>query len=543
MIRQLGPALQKTRFVTELSLDSNKLSPMQGCELFKVLKNNTTIRGLKVQNNDLSGDVAIEIRLMLESNVSLSILKLINNSLGPEGTAHIAKGLAANSHVSELQLDSNAIGSAGLQALSNTLKKNQSISTLHLQGNAIDEEGAVAFGECLEINKTLTYLSLSNAFNESFVVRVLSGLQKNQSVLNLNINKNSLSSDAQSLGALVKSNHKIKVYSADEIGFNDQGCISLADALKVNQRITKLWLQKNSIGPTGCAALADALQVNKSLSRLNLADNKIEVDGALALGKMLSVNNSLAGLYLSRNWMGRGVQGIAEGLWSNKSLNDLNLSENNADLDSCIAIASALEHNTGLKKLVFHSNYKGNYFKEPESGTKVSKAFARSLEVNSTLNVLDLSKNYNLVTCFIIQALRKNQSLKSLIISHCSKTYESDAAFALCEALKTNTTLSCFESSIKHNAPELLQILGRNGSITAFGITSDQHVEQICERNIAMHNQVRLCVLTVLAIFRISYKFPYDLARKIACYLWNTRHDLRVWNRTLSERSAKKARR
>src|SRR5436190_1581627 len=65
---------------------------------------------------------------------------------------------------------------------------------------------------------------------------------------------------------------------------------TLADALKVNQTLTKLYLTYNLIGDAGAETLADALKVNRTLTVLYLGSNQIGGAGAETLADALKVN-------------------------------------------------------------------------------------------------------------------------------------------------------------------------------------------------------------------------------------------------------------
>ena len=115
--------------------------------------------------------------------------------------------------------------------------------------------------------------------------------------------------------------------SFNKIG--DDGAKDLAEALKVNTALTKLYLDGNKIGDNGAKDLAEALKVNTALTELHFISNKIGDDGAKDLAKALKVNTALTELVLYGNKIGDdGAKDLAKALKVNTALTNLNLDDN-----------------------------------------------------------------------------------------------------------------------------------------------------------------------------------------------------------------------
>lgn len=79
----------------------------------------------------------------------------------------------------------------------------------------------------------------------------------------------------------------------------NSGAKALAEALKVNQKLSVLVLRQNNIKTSGFIALADALTANKTLTVIEIAElDPIEIPVMLALIKALRVNRTLTEIYL-----------------------------------------------------------------------------------------------------------------------------------------------------------------------------------------------------------------------------------------------------
>lgn len=92
--------------------------------------------------------------------------------------------------------------------------------------------------------------------------------------------------------------------SLDDNNIGDSGAAAIAEALKSNTAVEKLWLNNNTIGDSGAAALAEALESNTALRWLFLQTNTIGDSGAAAIAESLKSNTALTMLYLNGNNIG-----------------------------------------------------------------------------------------------------------------------------------------------------------------------------------------------------------------------------------------------
>ena len=82
---------------------------------------------------------------------------------------------------------------------------------------------------------------------------------------------------------------------------SDKGAIALAETLKINSKLDRLFLKHNQISDAGAIALVEALKVNLKLNWLYLEHNQISDNGAAALADALKVNSKLTYLSLQHN--------------------------------------------------------------------------------------------------------------------------------------------------------------------------------------------------------------------------------------------------
>jgi len=130
----------------------------------------------------------------------------------------------------------------------------------------------------------------------------------------------------------------------------NEGAISIAESLKLNQSLHQLNLKNNQIGKEGCTAIAESLKLNKSLQQLNLGMNQIGKEGAIAIAESLKLNQSLQQLNLEINQFGNeGAIAIAESLKINQSLQQLSLGNNGVGYEGNNSIVAALKVNHTVK--------------------------------------------------------------------------------------------------------------------------------------------------------------------------------------------------
>ena len=91
---------------------------------------------------------------------------------------------------------------------------------------------------------------------------------------------------------------ELKVLNLRSLCIGDDGAVTVAAFIKVNDTVEQVSLHGNEIGPLGSKAIADALKHNKSLQALGLTYNPIGDEGADAFIDALSHNVCLTELYV-----------------------------------------------------------------------------------------------------------------------------------------------------------------------------------------------------------------------------------------------------
>mmetsp|Transcript_7889 Transcript_7889/g.15665 ORF Transcript_7889/g.15665 Transcript_7889/m.15665 type:complete len:394 (-) Transcript_7889:45-1226(-) len=324
-----------------------------------------------------------------------------------------------------------------LRTLVRELADNTTVTKIDLQNNFIGPVGAGLLARLLQQNKTIVELSLYNNCLGQQGVEVL----------------------AQ---ALSKPDCALQCL---DLGWNDigaEGADSLAEILKTNRSIKRLYLQNNSIGTDGLKPLAAAVETNSTLEildigfnqvtesnlgaltimleecrliELNLSDNVIGPDGARRIAQAMDLNVSINSLNLQNTSIGStGSAAIANLLMNNRTLRQLNLGNNAVCLAGAEALALSLKSGTSLESLILP------YTRLGQQGVQV---LANALQTNTSLRFLDISGNscHNHALNDICAMLEVNPWLDTLWLK-CAALRDSDV-IKLMKSLESDTSSLC----------------------------------------------------------------------------------------------------
>ena len=139
----------------------------------------------------------------------------------------------------------------------------------------------------------------------------------------------------------------IRFLTIDDLSAN-----AIAEELKVNNKITNIFLTENTISDIGINHIASALKFNTSINVINISGNNISDVGANSIAEALIVNNTINTIILSNNYIGdKGTKAISEALKINSSITNINLSGNNITDIGASAIAEALKVNQSITNI------------------------------------------------------------------------------------------------------------------------------------------------------------------------------------------------
>ena len=252
----------------------------------------------------LDNEAVQQIAKMLASNSSLREFFTYGLVSLDKAAMTMAETLKVNTTLQVLRMGSVQIGDVGAVALAEALKVNTTLQVLSLYHNCIGYNGTAAIAEALSTNNTLRELVLTDAWVcKDGIIALLDALKYNTGLEELHLDR--------------LQEHQRK----DVVPITDAGAVALANALKVNKTLKKIWLNGNSIEDNGANALSGALKINSTLKEMSLSDNVIGDEGAKVLAEALKINTSLIRLRLDNNSFGDvGAFALAEAMQLNSTM-------------------------------------------------------------------------------------------------------------------------------------------------------------------------------------------------------------------------------
>ena len=210
----------------------------------------------------------------------------------------------------------------------------------------------------------------------------------------------------------------------------------IAMILRHSKCLKTLNISYCGIDDQGVKSLASAIEMNGSLEELNLSGNDAVTGiGHMALGESLKRNKTLKTLNISSCGIDdQGMKSLASALEMNGSLEELNLTGNDAVAGiGHMALGESLKRNKTLKTLNISSC---------GIDDQGMKSLASALEMNGSLEELNLTGN-DAVTGIghmaLGESLKRNKTLKTLNISSCG--IDDQGMKSLASALEMNGSL------------------------------------------------------------------------------------------------------
>ncbi|KAI9496159.1 hypothetical protein BDB00DRAFT_785847 [Zychaea mexicana] len=256
-------------------LSMRRLSQDDLKSIFAALAHNTTLKVLYCSGHALEQEAMDQLSEALTLNDTLETLNIGNAELGQrDDLLHIfGEGLAVNEGLHHLDLENKGLSDASLTALAPALAKNTTLRSLNLARNELTN--------AIEPLDTLRCLNLAGNKIETQLER-------------LNVSNNPLMESAGALTAALANNTALKSFKLmgitalnsdneeDDIADSIHGNAlmqNLAEALKINRRLTRVWLDRNGIESQALESLSTTLAPS-GLTELRLRNNRVDDQGA-----------------------------------------------------------------------------------------------------------------------------------------------------------------------------------------------------------------------------------------------------------------------
>ena len=519
-------ALKEVTQLKVLDLDDNNITGEVAEDLANVIKNNSNLRELGLRNtnlgpsatvilralkvgiklevlilndNNMTGEVAEDIGNFIKNNSYLKILGLGNNNLGPSATV-ILQALKENSRLKSLILDGNNMTREIVEDLANVIKNNSYLQQLGLENNNLGPSATVIL-QALKENSQLKVLNLNSNNMTGQVAEDLANVIKNNSGLEeLHLYENDLKSSATVILQALKENYQLKVLNLNSNNMTGQVAEDLANAIKNNTSLEKLYLSQNDLRSSATVIL-QALKENSQLKVLNLNSNNMTGQVAEDLANAIKNNTNLEELYLSQNDLRSSATVILQALKENSQLKVLNLNSNNMTGQVAEDLANVIKNNSYLQQLGLENNNLGpsatvilqalkensqlkvlNLNSNNMTG-QVAEDLANVIKNNSGLEELHLYKNdLKSSATVILQALKENYQLKVLTLNNNNMTGQ--VAEDLANAIKNNTSLEKLylsQNDLRSSATVILQALKENSQLKRLHLNNNNMTGKVAE--------------------------------------------------------------
>ena len=440
-------------------------------EIKEGLQMNTRLISLTLCN--ITNNGAITIAEAIRLNTTLQKLNISNNSISDDGAAAISDNLKFSTSLQEINISQNSITNRGIKLFAEAIQINSTLKNINISKNHISIEGLLYFMEKVKKNCTLEVVNIThNNVTRSGLTSIKQCIENLQRPIQIYASWNVIVSRNGELLKICTFHESENIIEEDDVwSFEDYDpdyivtCLSeclkeddtlqelnmskhqiiigrekkIIEAIKVNKTLLKLDASFTKIRDEDY--ISDCLKINKSLKELNMSENMITSNGAKEIATAIRVNTTLEKLDLSCNRISNdGVSFISDGLKNNNSLQELNISRNEITSEGAQYIAEAIQVNTTLEKI----NVSCNAISDDGAA-----AIIYSLQFNNSLQELNMSRNE--ITSEgakkITEVIQVNTTLKHLDLS--INKIADDGANFIGDGLQFNTSLQ--ELNISHN--------------------------------------------------------------------------------------------
>ncbi|KAI9913595.1 hypothetical protein PsorP6_006664 [Peronosclerospora sorghi] len=344
---------------------------------------------------------------------------------------------------------SRSLCDADMAQLAHAISHNTTLRELYLSGHELGPLALQAFAACLATNSTLEHLSLgSDKLGDEGVTLLCAGLARNphSGLQRWDLESKSLGlAGASAIGHVLQTNKTLTSLTLSRNRIGDEGIDQLVKGVRANAHVplAELHVTDVAISGAGLAHLTPWLASREcSLTTLQLSFNQLE-DTPAAFWNAIASNASVTTLLLKAcKLMDHHVAHLAAALRDNRTLIELDLSDNQLTHVACASLANGLRHNKTLRTLRLSTN---------TCHDQGAQLLAQTLEThNATLTYLDLGNNQ--LTSTSMTLLLKAQALKHLHLFH---------------------------NNLAHGVVHLVPVLRTNSVIETLGVGANQLHERL----------------------------------------------------------------
>ncbi|XP_071736602.1 protein TORNADO 1 [Rutidosis leptorrhynchoides] len=378
------------------------------------------------------------LEVLLDDSSNVNRLVFQKNKFNLECMEVLAKILRKNEVIKEIMICESRIGSYGASLIASSLKVNTSLQELQLWEDSIGSKGAEEISKMIEANSTLKMLTI---FDSSPIVAT------------------------PIISAVLARNRSIEVHIWS--GEHDKNTSKVVE-FEPESSTLRIYRLTNS----GACRVVCALGWNTTVKSLDLTGVRLKSRWAKEFRWVLEQNRSLKEVKLAKTGLkNKGIVYVAAGLFKNRSLEILNVSDNcynGVGVEHLLCPLTRfstlqLQANITLKSITFGG-------KRTKIGRDGLVAILQMLSTNQTVTRLGIYEDQSLRPQDIIRifkSLEKNVSLKCLSLQGCIGVNGDLVLKSIMETLQVNPWIEDIDLArtplqISGNAEEIYLKLGQN---------------------------------------------------------------------------------
>jgi hypothetical protein len=315
-IKCLLGALRYNPYFTALKMRNHKLEKEQAMAMLACLRSNRAIESVSLGGLQANKDFYVELFKELGSNKQCAVRELNlsdNKEFGDTGSTALSNWISALPHgVSVLDLSNCAMRGKGIATICGAFKKNAQVNTtltrLDLSQNRFEAEGSSALAAFLAQPNALTQLYLRDC--GATLDLILGALNRGTSreIRELDISANKVTPKSTHLSVFVRSSSTITKLNVSATGFTAEMLKELLASIKSNPYLQSIELiaSKNAFGLAGARVIMDEGGDMTNITSLDISENDFDDESMIAVCHGLARAVSVKKLDLSRNMPSKG---------------------------------------------------------------------------------------------------------------------------------------------------------------------------------------------------------------------------------------------
>jgi Ran GTPase-activating protein (RanGAP) involved in mRNA processing and transport len=397
-MRRLCRALKNNTHIKRINFSFCRINEKRAAYIAAMLQKNRSIIELNLGYNNI-GDRGIKVlsKALIPSppkhpTPSLTIINLTNNNIGDEGIAYFADVIASNKALKHIILQENKVGDRGAKFLADKINKKCELASLNLVANHITDKGKNELVTALKESGLSPELIdvKGNVFSANIIKEVIGNISDEQS-RNLLLRLYESKPHANATITIDCNCEQVSVVQGRDIDFYQLlFTVLLQDKKHIKNMVISKLDEKHPLYQQILKYLIFGLTNNPNIEYIRFSNCFIDDKAAEQLQKFFCLNTSIKTFELVNT----------------------NISEQGAKY-----LASALESNCHLTALTVRGFEAEALDTKNPINLNLISFIINTLEKNKSIQNLSLPLFLHIWKTRLLEILKKNTNIKSLLIS------------------------------------------------------------------------------------------------------------------------------